>query len=174
MGRNKGGPGPVQQHRSEASAQVHWRHEHREVSIPEHRFHPVSSPQTLPAPGVHRPGGVADVGLMSTRTYLVRTVQRPVILCPSWCTATEVQHVDELTSLDGSVMHIGDSVPMVADGSFEVHPIAARLVDGTPDPEDPELRVRLAVQRDEAYTLVEAETIAGQLAGFVHRLRHGS
>ena len=34
MGPNKGGPGPVQQHRPEASAQVHWRHEHRGRIIP--------------------------------------------------------------------------------------------------------------------------------------------
>ena len=92
---------------------------------------------------------------MSSRTYLVRTVQRPVIVCPSWCAVTEAQHVDELASLDGGVMHIGDSVPMLADGSFDVHPIAAGLVDGTPDPEDPELRVRFIVQRDEAYTLAK-------------------
>jgi hypothetical protein len=111
---------------------------------------------------------------MSSRTYAVRTVQRPPIACPSWCRVDEAQHVDELARFEGGVLHIGDSVPMVADGSFEVHPIAATLVDGTPDPDEPEVRVRFSLQGDEAYTLAEAETIAGQLAGFVHRLRHGS
>jgi hypothetical protein len=111
---------------------------------------------------------------MSSRTYVVRTVQRPLIVCPSWCAVEEAQHLDELITFEGGVLHIGDSVPMVADGSFEVHPIAARLVDGTPDPDEPEVRVRFSLQGDEAYTLVEAETIAGNLAGLVHGLRHGS
>ena len=138
------------------------------------RSHHARSPHPLPARRVHRRGRVVDVGLMSPRTYSVRTVQRPVIVCPSWCSVTEAQHVDELANLEGGVMHIGDSVPMLADGSFDVHPIAAGLVDGTPDPEDPELRVRLIVQRDEAYTLAEADTIAGQLARYLRRLRDGS
>ena len=111
---------------------------------------------------------------MSPRTYTVRTVQRPVIVCPSWCAVAETRHVDELANFEGCVLHIGESVPMVADDSFEVQLIATSLVDGTPDPEDPEVRVRLSVQGDEAYTLAEAETIAGQLAGYVRGLRHGS
>lgn len=118
MGRNMSGPGPVQQHRPEASAQVQRRHEHRKFSIPEHRSHHVSGPHALPTRRDHRPAGGADVGLMSTGTYLVLTVQRPVIVCPSWWSATEARHVDELASLDCGVMHIGVSVPMLADGSL--------------------------------------------------------
>jgi hypothetical protein len=101
-------------------------------------------------------------------------MQRPVIVCPSWCAVAEAQHVDELASLEGGVLHIGESASIVADDSFEVQLIASRLVDGTPDPEDPEVRVRLSLQGDEAYTLAEAAIIAGQLAGYVRRLRHGS
>ena len=82
--------------------------------------------------------------------------------------------MDELANFEGGVVHIGDRVPMVADSSFQAQPTAAGLVDGTPDPEDPEVRVRLTVQGDAAYTLAEAATIAGQLAGYVRRLRHGS
>ena len=82
--------------------------------------------------------------------------------------------MDELANFEGGVVHIGDRVPMVADSSFQAQPTAAGLVDGTPDPEDSELRVRFIVQRDEAYTLAEADTIAGKLASYLHRLHHGS
>src|SRR4051812_45193657 len=37
----------------------------------------------------------------SPRTYLVRTLQRPLVVCPSWCSVTPAKHVDELAGLDG-------------------------------------------------------------------------
>jgi len=108
---------------------------------------------------------------MSLRVYTVRTVERPRIVCPSWCCVPDTQHLDELPALDGGVVHIGRCVPMLADGCFDVRLTATRLVDGTPDPDEPHVRVQFISQPDCTFTLADADVIADQLGEWIQRWR---
>jgi hypothetical protein len=108
---------------------------------------------------------------MSPRMYTVRTVERPRIVCPSWCCVPEAQHLDELPALDGGVLHIGRWVSMLADGYFEVRLTAARLVDGTPDLDEPDVRLQFTSRPDWTFTLADASAIADQLGEWIQRWR---
>ena len=72
----KSGPGPVLEHRTEASAQVHWRHEHRGAIISH------AQPDTT------------------------RTASVPIeINCPAWCEVSPEEHAARLYENEGRCIH---------------------------------------------------------------------
>jgi len=93
--------------------------------------------------------------LSTHQTYLVRTASRPDIVCPTWCAVDADQHLDDLASHDGCVLHVG-WVPLADPVSVKAQLFAATLVDGRPGPDDQDLRIRLVVERDHHLRLDEA------------------
>lgn len=104
------------------------------------------------------------------RTYLVKSRVPPDIVCPAWCTASTKDHLEDLASHDGAVMHRGDRRALGTAGLMTVSPIAVCLADGSSDPDDPGLHLDLTRDGDAVISADEALAVAEDLTAFVHQL----
>lgn len=100
-------------------------------------------------------------------SYTVAMREAPQIICPPWCLFPKEQHLDELKTLEGFVVHIGDTVGDPPGCHFT----SMTFVDGTPSPHEPEIAVRIGRQSDPALTPAQTEEFAHQLLAAVREVR---
>jgi hypothetical protein len=56
------------------------------------------------------------------------------VVCPSWCTLTQQEHLEQLDNLEGRCIHYSFEVTA---RHWSVDHSSDTYVDGTPDPKDP-------------------------------------
>lgn len=102
-----------------------------------------------------------------TAVYVVATTNRPTVVCPSWCTVTQAQHIEQLDGLEGRVIHWSSTRKLGPD--FEARLAQTATPEGVEDPDEP-TTIHME-DHPETLSPEEAETAAAALLALAAEMR---